>query len=1413
MKKVTLLLVISLLVFGGLAQTAEELRVPLSAVKSSCYGEIDMTKAEFPLSEVGAECVSEDWLEKNQPAPQDSQSTETKLPAWEQTSGPPGGYINDIAINPLEPKVMYAAGSREGIYRTKDGGNNWELLPFSEPRQAQKVILNPDSPNILYSDYYNISKSVDGGRTWKSIDGDFGDIAYTQSLIMDPKNSDILYAGGRKHDQSGCKVFKTSNGGDTWRDITHNLSSPRGCDVSALATQGNGKLYVAINDVNFQSWKKGKVFYTKNDGKSWNEVDYGQDEDKFIWSIFTNPYKPREIWITEGPLHNEVIPQPVIYLSKDRGSSWEPVTVRGVGFDSSQVRVVGSSPDGKVYISAGSHISVTENQGKSFSDVTPPRNEMQFTDFRDITVHPNDSEVLYLPLRGSGIAYSGDGGSSWNLRNKGIVATNINLLETSPVDPDVVYAASTGGEGVFRSEDRGESWTPINNGIVHPYGDELTVNPNKPSNLWFITDVPFIHKSTNRGGDWSVLNNPHEGGNFNFVSTYAIGHSSDSDTIYMLDNGFGIFKGKRIGKDDWDWRFLRESEIDYTYDIAVHPSDSDVVFSGYIPKPFQDSAMIRRTVDGGNSWNTVLSVPESEGVTSVEIDPTNTDTVYAGSIGKPGEIFKSKDGGNQWSKLNEDFIMLTVWGQPQLVTDPDNPSTAYAATWLGGTWKTTNAGEDWKLLENAPISATALSLSDSGDVIYLADRTSPKIWKSTDGGETWNDVADFSGDRAFLVNRVFVYDNTVYASTFGPGLHGGKLYKSTDSGASWDDITGGLPRSVLDIAVDPTSPDIIYVTTHIFGAYKSLDGGKTWKELQGFPDIGGYDIEIDPDEPGTLFAAGMGGCTVPDWCMRPNGYTFTDGSGIYRSTDSGSTWNKVLSTSNESRAVRLHPDNHNIVFAAAMDDGLQVSTDGGDSWRTYNAGLDTTVLTSCAVRDDKIYVGTQGFGVYSGNIERNNWSITWQPNRSNKPIPTVYNLQIEVDKTDPSRIFVGSNPGGLYRSDDGGETFYDKNFLTPSVDVSDPHRQGYYTYALNPNDPKEVWLGTWGKGIFKSYDGMNFNITASGKSMKMYGKHVNDIAVGKDGSVYAGTEEGFYRTSDDGRTWRAINQGLPTNDVRTISINSSGEVYAGTRGYGLYRLSDELWIPQVARGQFGVIWPIWDDRPLYQYTEILFHPKDRSKVLIGTFPAGIYKSVDGGSTWQESNVGWTFDGVFSLITHPENPNIVYAGTYNGVNRSDDFGEHWRMWDQGMPPEQWVFSIVFDPRNPDVMYACSKNGENEGTGVEGFRGTVMKSVNGGKTWFEITKGLDINQEFYKLIIDPENPDTLYLAAQHDAMYISTNAGESWSLWNDGLENHIPGTNGNNVTDTLVLSADNSTLYLGTAGAGVFRREIRKISKTN
>ena len=1319
--------------------------------------------------------------------------------AWVQTNGPSGGIINVIEIDQQNSNILYGAGNGGMVYKTENGGEQWRALPkiTEENDTISEILLGKGNTQMVYAlAWGGFFKSADGGESWTRIEGEAGQCP--TAAAMHPKDDNFLAIG-----DCGGNVFTSENAGQNWKKIGSSVTAGRYINNIAVATKDTIWL-------SYQDDTSGELFRTVNEGISWEQIDTGKPDDMRIYTIYVDEENSDAVYVGVMNVHNEPLSGEEdypLYVSRNGGNSWKAITSIERSWLDSHLAVIGKQGEGRpLFIATHGRIAKSYDEGETWEHLNPPQPS---GDIYDLAVDPNNPDVIYVPRRSTGIIKSVDGGQTFSPINKGLLNVGVTLLAVPEIEGSgSVYAVATTGEGAFRSMDYGVTWENVTDGgITHPWPDELTISPFDPAEIWFTGDVPMVFKSTDYGENWDVtVYRDNQGFRYGTTSAMAVSHSNP-DIIYALKNGFGIFKYDP--SEYWTWQFLHQSGVDYTYTLAIHPDNPDIIFSGYNSKPFEDSAMVRRSMDGGQSWETVLTVEGSYGITSVIFDQNNPAIMYAGSTAKGedggGRIFRSMDGGNTWQDLNSYFIMNTIWGQPQLIVHPDDPSTAYAATWLAGTWKTTDAGANWTLLDNAPISATSLSIdTQEPEVIYLADRAAPLLWKSLDGGKNWETIIDFSDNGAFLVNRVFAYGGTVFVSTFGPGIHGGGLYKSYDGGRTWTDISGDLPRSVLDIVVHPEKPDTIYVTTHIYGAYRSDDGGENWAELSGYPNIGGYDIEIDPENPNVLYTAGMGGMKVPDWVMQPDGYQFTEPSGVYKSTDGGTTWTQLLETSNESRAVRLHPENSDIVFTAALDDGLQVSMDGGATWQQYNNGLDTTVLTSVAIMGDKVYTGTQGFGVYGGNFDPASGSITWARERGNKPVPTVYNLKIKCDPINPERIYVGSNPGGLFRSDDGGKTFYDKNFQTPSVVVDDPIRQGYYTFAINPENPEEVWVGTWGKGIYKSYDGMDFDAPAFGEG-ELYGKHINDILISRTYGVVVATEEGVYRSTDDGAGWKEFSEGLLTSQVRSIVETPDGRLLCGTAGYEIFeRDAHSDWSQFQDFGNFGTFWPIWDNRPMYQYTSVLFHPSDPDIVMLGTFPAGIFISRDGGETWLESNTGWTNDGVFSLIYHPLDENIVYSGTYNGVNRSLDGGEHWEMWDEGWPDEQWVFSIDFDPGDPDVIYACSKNGANMGRGVENFHGTVMKSTDGGATWFAITDGLDVSQEFYKIIVDRFDPQTVYLATQYDGVYISYNGGGDWSPWSEGLTSLYAGTNGNNVTNTMVLSEDGLHLYFGSAGSGVFRR---------
>ena len=534
---------------------------------------------------------------------------------------------------------------------------------------------------------------------------------------------------------------------------------------------------------------------------------------------------------------------------------------------------------------------------------------------------------------------------------------------------------------------------------------------------------------------------------------------------------------------------------------------------------------------------------------------------------------------------------------------------------------------------------------------------------------------------------------------------------------------------------------------------------------------------------------------------------------MYRSLDNGVHWTNLNdghlgAHSGPIKSLAFSTTAPNVLVLGAAR-GVFVSIDDGNTWTNASGGLAFTQVSAVAFSKDQttLYAATLGGGVFTGTIDLSTGQIAWGDGTLAAP---VHQVQVVVDPASSDVLYASAYPGGVFKSTNRGLTWSEANFGLPTIRVDDPTRQGYYALALAPSDPDVIYLGIYGRGVYKSEDGAGTWLELKNSGATPAGETIASIVVDAEHPeiAWAASEHGVLETTDGGVTWNDMSTGLDITDFRTLVQLGDGSLLGGSRGNEIYAYHspDDPWVQTPPLEGMGEPWPVWD-RGLYQFTSVLFHPQDPNRIVIGTFPAGVFRSEDSGATWRERNVGFTNDGIFYITHHPEDPAIIYAGTYNGINRSLDYGDHWEKWNEGWPPEQWVFDIAFSPGNASVMYACSKNGHDKGNGVEGFHGTVMKSTDGGAHWTAIRRGLR-DQEFYGIKVDPnlepDAPDTLYLAAQK-GFYRSATGGAFWRPWQTGLLNVMAAHPGN-VTRPLALSKDGRYLFLGTNGSGVFRRRI-------
>ncbi|MBN2049878.1 MAG: hypothetical protein JW760_05485 [Spirochaetales bacterium] len=1262
-----------------------------------------------------------------------------------------------------------------------------------------------------------------------------------------PENDQIIYASV----SYPARLLKSINGGKSWKQIASFDTD----NITAVGVVREGVIVLGAGG-GLPTGKPGSLLVSRNDGRSWETPELGQPKTSFVSSILISPDNPERIYTGFGDSYNRQLMNlsgNFAFTSGDGGKTWIPVTDDQHTDAMINYLTCSGSEGSTVYAAYGGALKKSSDGGLSWTNLighdvfSAEAMKISPMDFVDLEIHPDNPDILYLPLGGAGIAKSTDGGETWNHINSGLIGMSVGNMAVHPDNPETLYAGGlpTGIPGTFRTRDRGNTWEKLDgNGIYHSFTDEIYVHPTSPDRVFNIADVGTMFESDDGGNTWHSVFDPQHGSYnprppetpFRFSSVYALAvDPKNSETVYAVKNGFGAFKSVSGGS-RWEYQIFSP---DYSYCIVPDPETEGILYSGYQKKVFDtDSALYRNRIDS-EEWDILLSVPGARAVRWVEIDPSDPKRIYAGIIGERGAVYVTKDRGRGWEILNDQLTFTTIWGHSQLQVHPEDPETVFAGTWGGGSYRTSDGGETWvKLDDDHLFSPPCLAICDTDpNIVYACDRTAPLVHRSDDGGDTWRVYYDFRkdfGGEYFMTSALAIdpHDpDVIIVSAFRyPVAIAGKLVRVDKSGLL-DDLSNGLPRSVVEIEIDDKNPDTMYVSTHVHGLFTTGDGGKTWKRLdgesKGLPVTGYYDIDIHPVNHRILFASSLSGA-LPSYMLKAaeaekhlaeTGSIRNIGesvrSGVYRSLDGGETWKLVLSTRSEARGVDISRENPDILAAADMTGGVWISSDGGNTWAQENDNLGSLSMTSVEIRGNRIYAGTQGSGVYSGILE-NHGSIKWLSDKSNKPVAEVRSIQIEVDQENHNRIYAAAYPGGVLRSDDGGKTWNDKNFLTPSIRVEDPDTEGYYSLALDPNHPEIVWLGVYGKGIFVSYDAMEYDSPANGTGNTMAGKHITKLVVNPVNSseVWAACEEGVFVTKDAGKTWTTENKGFYTPGAFTLAFGSDGTLYAGTRGYGVYRFNrrDRAWVQCEPFGNFGRFWSTWD-RPLYQFSDMLIDPENPDNWYLASFPTGLYRSTDAGKTWHESNVGFIedgADGIFSISFKPDDPKTIIAGTYNGVSISTDGGNHWERKSEGIPEEQWPFSVAVDPTDPDIMYIATKNGKDKGFFERhrppyDFRGVVMKTTDGGESWFTIMEGLQDDNEFYNIILHPKNRNILFVSTSFDGVYISTDAGASWQACNNGLEN-TRGAVANNVAMNLVLDCEGRYLYFGTMGSGVWRARL-------
>ena len=631
--------------------------------------------------------------------------------------------------------------------------------------------------------------------------------------------------------------------------------------------------------------------------------------------------------------------------------------------------------------------------------------------------------------------------------------------------------------------------------------------------------------------------------------------------------------------------------------------------------------------------------------------------------------------------------------------------------------------------------------------LYYFGSTGGGIWKTLDGGRSWENISDgFFGGSIGAITVSKSDPNVIYVgggekTVRGNVSSGYGIWKSVDAGKTWTSAGLKNSRHVPRIAVDPTDHNVVYagVLGNIYkptqdrGVYKSIDGGKTWKKtLFANEQAGVVDLLIDPTNPRILYAS--------TWRVQRTPYSLSsggEGSALWKSTDKGETWTEISTKKGFPEGtlgiigVTVSPLNNQRVWAIVEnkeEGGLYRSEDGGDTWKQVNS---ERKLRQRAWYYTRLYADTKDVDVvYVLNV-RYHKSTDGGTSFSTYNAPHGDHHDLWIAPENPNRMIIGDD-GGAQVTYDGGETWstYHNQPTSQFYRVTTDNHFPYRIYAAQQdNSTVRIPHRTDGWSITDN----DWESTAGGESAHIaIDPEDNDI-------IYGGSYDGFLTRYNH-----------KSGKVRAINVWPDNPMGHGAEGMK-YRFQ---W-------NFPIIFSKHNPDRLYTFSQHVHVTENEgqsweiiSPDLTRNNPEKLKSS--GGPITQDNTSVEYYCTIFAAQESPITEGLLWVGSDDGlIHVTKDGGQNWEnVTPKGMP--EWMMINSIEPSAYDAG-TCYVAGTKYKTGD--FAPYLYKTTDYGKTWKKITNG--INPEHFTRVLreDPKKKGLLY-AGTETGMYISFNDGVNW-----------------------------------------------------
>jgi photosystem II stability/assembly factor-like uncharacterized protein len=675
-------------------------------------------------------------------------------------------------------------------------------------------------------------------------------------------------------------------------------------------------------------------------------------------------------------------------------------------------------------------------------------------------------------------------------------------------------------------------------------------------------------------------------------------------------------------------------------------------------------------------------------------------------------------------------------------------------------------------------SAAVTGVSNKANLFYMG-ATGGGVWKTTDAGNTWQNISDgFFGGSVGSVAVSESDNNVIYVgmgekTVRGNVSSGDGIWKSENAGKTWKHIGLKNSRHIPRMKVHPKNPDIVfagvmgdlYKPTQERGVYKSIDGGANWKKvLFSNENAGVVDLIIDPNNPRILYAT--------TWNVRRTPYSLSsggDGSALWKSTDEGETWTNISTNKGLPEGiwgisgVTVSPVNSDIVWALIENEkgGIYKSTDAGKTFKLINS---ERKLRQRAWYYTRLYADTQDQDIlYVLNV-RYHKSTDGGKSFSTYKAPHGDHHDLWIAPEDNQRMIIGDD-GGAQVSFDAGENWSTMNnqptsqFYRVTTDNHFPYR---ILAAQQDNSTVRISHRTAGRFITAS----DWESTAGGESAHIAVDPLNDEI------VYGGSYGGLLTRKNH-----------KTGETRAINVWPDDPMGHGAEDFK-YRFQ---W-------NFPIFFSPNNKKKLYAASNHLHVTENEgqswkliSPDLTRNDPSTLGAS---GGPITKDNTGVEYYGtIFAATESALEPDLIWTGSDDGlVHISKNNGETWtNVTPKKMPEWMMINGIEVNPFIKGSVYIVGtkyKSGD--------YQPYIYKTEDYGESWKKITNGIGQESFTRALRADPKRKGLLY-AGTEKGMYISFDDGENWESFQQNLP-IVPITDLAIKNDNLIAATQGRSLWI-------------------